>query len=64
MLGDMIKENLTTSVPRPATPSTMQDTEDLGTKAPVTQVVGMSLRMTIAVISKLGGQATTYLNSR
>ena len=64
MLSAMIKESMTTLVPRLVTPSTMQDTEGLGTKALVTQVVGMSLRMTMAVVSKLGEQATTYPNSR
>ena len=64
MLSAMIKESMIILVPLPATPSTVQDTGGLGTKALVTQVVGMSLRMIIAVTSKLGGQATTYLNSR
>ena len=46
------------------TPSTVQDSGGLGTKALVIQVVGMSLRTTIAVVSKLGEQAITYPNSR
>ena len=64
MLHSMTKALGNTRTLLPVTPSTVQDSGSLITKAPVTQVVGMSLSMTIAVISKLGGQATTYLNSR